>query len=128
MPTGSKAREGRRGSGITDRKTVEHIDELVGLLPLPTLSPEDVARRLGTSPWWVREQARAGRVDHLRLGKGRIRFLPEHVHELIALFTVSATESTAVGSTTPSVPASLAALGATHRSQRAHGTHPVDGP
>ena len=128
MPTDSKAREGRRGSGITDRQTVERIDELVGLLPLPTLSPEDVAQRLGTSPWWVREQARAGRVDHLRLGKGRIRFLPEQVHGLIALCTVSATESTADGSTTLSVPASLAALGATRRSQRAHGTHPVDGP
>ena len=128
MPTDSRAREGRRGSGMTNRQNAERIEELALLLPVPTLSPEDVAQRLGTSPWWVREQARAGRVDHLRLGKGRIRFLPEHVHELVALCTVEATESTVGGATTSSVPPSLAALGATRRSQRAHGTHPVDGP
>ena len=94
----------------------------------PTLSPEEIASYLGTSPWWVREQARTGRVHHLRLGKGRIRFLPEHVHELIALCTVEATESALAGAAnTPSVPASLASLGVTRRSQRAHGTHAVDG-
>jgi len=94
----------------------------------PTISPEEIASYLGTSPWWVREQARTGRVHHLRLGKGRIRFLPAHVHELIALCTVDATESAlASGASTPSVPASLASLGVTRRSQRAHGTHAVDG-
>jgi excisionase family DNA binding protein len=95
----------------------------------PTISPEEIASYLGTSPWWVREQARSGRVHHLRLGKGRIRFLTEHVHELIALCTVQATEPTSTGgATTPSVPTSLAALGATRRSQRVHGTHAADGP
>ena len=102
-----------------------------GLTPpvfTPTISPEEIASYLGTSPWWVREQARTGRVQHLRLGKGRIRFLPEHVHELIALCTVEATESAPEGgASTPSVPASLASLGVTRRSQRAHGTHAVDG-
>ena len=53
-----------------------------------TLSPEDVARTLGTSPWWVREQARRGRIPHLRLGRGKIRLLPQHVDALVALFTV----------------------------------------
>lgn len=92
-----------------------------GTIPLPTLSPEQVARVLGTSPWWVREQARRGRVHHLRLGKGRIRFLPEHVLELIEVFTVEPTESqTGGGSSVPTVPDSLAALGVTRRSLRAH--------
>lgn len=79
-----------------------------------TLSPEDVARTLGTSPWWVREQARRGRIPHLRLGKGRIRLLPEHVDALIALFTIDA------GEATTAVPVDLAALGATAKSTRAH--------
>jgi len=89
-------------------------------LPGPTLSPEEVARGLGTSPWWVREQARAGRVQHLRLGKGRIRFLPEHVRELVALCMVEVSESPAAVPLS-SATNSLGALGGTRRSQRAHG-------
>lgn len=93
------------------------VDAFLG----PTLSPEDVAQRLGTSPWWVREQVRAGRVHHLRLGKGRIRFLPEHVRELVVLCTVAVSELTTAAVPTSSAPNSLGALGGTSRSQRAHG-------
>lgn len=83
---------------------------------LLTLSPKDVARTLGTSPWWVREQARRGRIPHPRLGKGRIRLLPEHVDALIALFTIDVEpdEATTSGQVDP------AALGATAKSTRAH--------
>lgn len=87
-----------------------------------TLSPEDVAKTLGTSTWWVREQARRGRIPHLRLAKGRIRLLPEHVDALVALFTVEG------GVTDDSPPAAassdLTALGPTAKSLRAHRRRP----
>ena len=50
-----------------------------------TLTPEEVARTLGTSPWWVREQIRRGRIPHLRFGRGKIRLLPEHVDALVRM-------------------------------------------
>ena len=53
-----------------------------------TVTPEEIAEMLGASPYWVREQARRGRVPHLRFGRGRIRFLPEHVDALVRLVTV----------------------------------------
>lgn len=87
-----------------------------------TLSPEDVARTLGTSAWWVREQARRGCVPHLRLGKGRIRLLPEHVAALVALFTVESRPSDAERSAAAAV--DLAALGSTAKSLTAHRRRP----
>jgi hypothetical protein len=80
---------------------------------LETLSPEEVAAAIGASPWWVREQARRGRTPHLRLGRGRIRFLPQHVDALIRRATVREFE-------TQPEPVDLAPLGATERSVRAH--------
>ena len=88
-----------------------------------TLSPEDVAQRLGTSAWWVREQARRGRIPHLRLGKQRIRLLPEHVDALVALFTVQAPQLQQ-DVTPPLEPTPLAALGATTKSTAAHARRP----
>jgi len=87
-----------------------------------TLSPEEVAETLGTSTWWVREQARRGRIPHLRLGKGRIRLLPEHVDALIALVTVEGR----VSYEAPPAPASsdLSALSPTSKSLRAHRRRP----
>lgn len=86
-----------------------------------TLSPEDVARILGTSAWWVREQARRGRIPHLRLGKGRIRLLPEHVDALVELFTVECRPTTGEPPTTS---IDLAVLGATERSLASHRRRP----
>ena len=80
---------------------------------LETLSPEQVAEAIGASPWWVREQARRGRIPHLRLGRGRIRFLPEHVDALIRRATVREYE-------VRTEPVDLSPLGATERSVRAH--------
>lgn len=53
-----------------------------------TMTPGEVARRLGISEWWVREQIRRGRVPHLRFGRHRIALLPEHVDAIIELVTV----------------------------------------
>lgn len=87
-----------------------------------TFSPEEVAKALNTSVWWVREQARRGRIPHLRMGKGRIRLLPEHVDALVALCTV---ESAAPDSAPPAAAsADLTALAPTARSLRAHRRRP----
>ena len=87
-----------------------------------TLTPEEVAKTLGMSTWWVREQARRGRIPHLRLAKGRIRLLPEHVDALVALVTVQ-------GSAADEAPAAVAssdlsALAPTAKSLRAHRQRP----
>jgi len=88
-----------------------------------TVSPEDVARTLGTSPWWVREQARRGRIPHLRLGRGKIRLLPEHVDALVALFTIDG-HAAAADPPPARASAGLAVLGATPKSTRAHRRRP----
>lgn len=88
-----------------------------------TLTPEEVAKTLGMPTWWVREQARRGRIPHLRLAKGRIRLLPEHVDALVALYTVE-------GGVADDPPAAVApssglkALGPTAKSVRAHRRQP----
>jgi hypothetical protein len=52
------------------------------------LTPEQVAERMPlVSAWWVREQCRRGRVEHLRLSKGRIAFTESQVEALIAYAT-----------------------------------------
>ena len=88
-----------------------------------TLTPEEVAKTLGMSTWWVREQARRGRIPHLRLAKGRIRLLPEHVDALVALYTVEG----GVADDAPTAGAAssdLTALGSTAKSIRAHRRRP----
>ena len=53
------------------------------------LSPDEVAERLGTTPAWVREQVRSGRLGHYRLSRRTIRVAEDqladflHVHERI---------------------------------------------
>lgn len=87
-----------------------------------TLSPEEVAEVLGMSPWWVREQARRGRIPHLRMGKGRIRLLPQHVDALVALVTVE--PLTAANSAAGGASSDLTALAPTAKSLRAHRHRP----
>ncbi|NMM32188.1 MAG: DNA-binding protein [Cellulomonas sp.] len=86
-------------------------------LPERTFSPEEVAKTLGTSAWWVREQARAGRAEHLRVGKGRIRFTAAQVATLVERATVR--EDTSRAERQP-VPVDASVLGATVRSLGAH--------
>jgi excisionase family DNA binding protein len=90
-----------------------------------TLTPEEVAKTLGMSTWWVREQARRGRIPHLRLAKGRIRLLPEHVDALVALVTVEGgggDDAVAAGALAASP--DLTALAPTAKSVRAHRRRP----
>jgi hypothetical protein len=62
-------------------------------------------------------------VPHLRLGKGRIRLLPEHVDALVALFTVESRPPDAEPST--SAPVDLVALGSMAKPLTAHRRHPL---
>ncbi|MDM4721325.1 helix-turn-helix domain-containing protein [Micromonospora sp. WMMA1363] len=60
--------------------------------------PAEVAKILRCSEWWVKEQARRGRIPFCWIGGG-YRFLPEHLAEIAQLF-----ERRAAGSPpTPSV-------------------------
>ena len=88
-----------------------------------TLTPEEVAKTLGMSTWWVREQARRGRIPHLRLAKGRIRLLPEHVDALVALVTVEGGGADD-GALAAAASSDLTALAPTAKSVRAHRRRP----
>ncbi|TWP51461.1 helix-turn-helix domain-containing protein [Lentzea tibetensis] len=47
--------------------------------------PRDVAKRLGCSEWWIKEQARNRRIPFSWIG-GRYLFTDEHVSEIVAIF------------------------------------------
>ncbi|MER7172627.1 helix-turn-helix domain-containing protein [Streptomyces mesophilus] len=47
--------------------------------------PAEVAEALGCSEWWVKEQARKGRIPFTRAG-GCYRFTAEHYEEIIRVF------------------------------------------
>lgn len=52
---------------------------------LPTLyTPEEVAKRLGRSGWWVREQCRRDRFPHTRAA-GAIRFTRDQFGEVLQI-------------------------------------------
>ena len=50
-------------------------------------SPVEVAKALGCSEWWVKEQARRRRIPFTWIG-GSYRFTAEHVREIIRVFEV----------------------------------------
>ncbi|MGW5178231.1 helix-turn-helix domain-containing protein [Streptomyces sp. NPDC004082] len=59
---------------------------------LPRLySAADVARALGCSEWWVKEQARRGRIPFTKVG-GSYRFTAEHFAEIPHIFESRPTE------------------------------------
>ena len=93
--------------------------------PEHTFSPEEVAQILGTSAWWVREQARSGRTAHLRVGKGRIRFTATQVATLVDRVTVR--EDTTRTERQPEQ-ADASVLGATVRSLGSHRSHHSPAP
>lgn len=47
----------------------------------------DVARILGCSEWWVKEQARKRRIPYSFIG-GSYRFTDQHIIEIVKLFEV----------------------------------------
>ena len=49
--------------------------------------PADVAAALGVAERWLREQVRERDLPHVDLGRGRMRFTPEHVAAIIEAFT-----------------------------------------
>lgn len=62
---------------------------------LPQLhSAADVAQALGCSEWWVKEQARRGRIPFTKPG-GSYRFTAEHFAEIMRIFESRPTESSA---------------------------------
>ncbi|MEV6601361.1 helix-turn-helix domain-containing protein [Actinoplanes sp. NPDC051346] len=60
--------------------------------------PAEVAKILRCSEWWVKEQARRGRIPFCWIGGG-YRFLPEHLGEIAQMFERRAAESPAAMST-----------------------------
>nr|WP_255345743.1 helix-turn-helix domain-containing protein [Streptomyces chartreusis] len=60
---------------------------------LPQLhAAADVALALGCSEWWVKEQARRGRIPFTKPG-GSYRFTTEHFEEITRIFESRPTES-----------------------------------
>lgn len=47
--------------------------------------PEEIAKALGCSEWWVKEQARRRRIPFTRAG-GAYRFTAEHFEEIVDFF------------------------------------------
>ena len=59
-------------------------EELLTMEPSRLLKPDEVARWLGCSEWWVKEQARRRRIPFLRSGSG-YRFTRSHVEEIFQI-------------------------------------------
>jgi excisionase family DNA binding protein len=68
-------------------------------LPPRLLAPREVARALGCSEWWVKEQARRRRIPFTKVG-GAYRFTPEHLTEIIGIFEHRPTDTAATAVTT----------------------------
>lgn len=61
---------------------------------LPSLhTPQDIAKSLSVSAWWVKEQARKGRVSAVKAA-GAWRFTDAQYEQLLALHTTEATPPT----------------------------------
>jgi excisionase family DNA binding protein len=71
---------------------------------LPRLySPDEVAQAIRCSEWWVKEQARKGRIPFTRTG-GAYRFTAEHYKEIIRVFEERPAEGTKPGVPTGTSP------------------------
>ena len=51
----------------------------------PVYLPRDIAKALHCSEWWVKEQARRGRIPFTKAGGG-YRFTAEHFAEIMRIF------------------------------------------
>jgi hypothetical protein len=65
--------------------------------------PADIAKVLGCSEWWIREQARRRRIPFSWIG-GSYRFTDDHLTEIIRLFEVRPTDVDLPRSEPPSIP------------------------
>jgi len=68
----------------------------------------EVAVMLGISQWWIKEQARHGRIPYTWLG-GSYRFTTEHIAEIVRLFEVRPTEPTTTAAVVRLTPRSTTA-------------------
>jgi excisionase family DNA binding protein len=58
----------------------------IELPPLPPVYlPRDIAKALHCSEWWVKEQARKGRIPFSKVG-GSYRFSADHFDEIMRIF------------------------------------------
>ncbi|MEO3839893.1 helix-turn-helix domain-containing protein [Streptomyces sp. B22F1] len=65
---------------------ISHTRHSVTADSLPHLfRPEEVAKALGCSEWWVKEQARRRRIPFTRAG-GAYRFTADHFAEIVRAF------------------------------------------
>ncbi len=73
--------------------------------PLPPVYlPRHIAKALHCSEWWVKEQARRGRIPFSKIG-GRYRFTAEHFAEIMRIFESRPAESgSTVTAATPAQP------------------------
>ena len=84
---------------------IRHTSHSVTGVTLPHLfSPAEVAEALGCSEWWVKEQARKGRIPYTKPG-GRYRFTAEHVAEITRIFERRPASSAVVTPGTAPAPA-----------------------
>lgn len=68
---------------------------------LPRLyCPDEVARAIRCSEWWVKEQARRRRIPFVRSG-GAYRFTKDHVDEIIRLLEERPESGAGTGRRTP---------------------------
>lgn len=66
--------------------------------PLPSLYlPRDIAKALHCSEWWVKEQARRGRIPFSKPG-GRYRFTAEHFAEILRIIERRPADSSSTAS------------------------------
>jgi hypothetical protein len=65
--------------------------------------PADIAKVLGCSEWWIREQARRRRIPFSWIG-GSYRFTDDHLTEIIRLFEVRPAEVAPPLSESPASP------------------------
>lgn len=64
---------------------VHHPPSTEGEASLPRLHrPEEIAKALGCSTWWVKDRARRGLIPHTRVGRA-YRFTAAHLAEIIRL-------------------------------------------
>lgn len=60
----------------------------MGAEPRPALTPAEVALRVGSTEWYIRELCRQGVIKHLRAGRKAIRFTEAQAQAVEEYLTV----------------------------------------
>nr|WP_239086127.1 helix-turn-helix domain-containing protein [Streptomyces parvus] len=83
--------------------------------------PEEVAKVLGCSAWWVKDRARRGLIPHTRVGRA-YRFTGAHLAEIVCLHEERPKRSVS------SAPTSRAATSPPSRTRAARPPEPTTAP